>query len=630
MMTAHRLLGARKATLLAAWRRRFRPAPPLAEAALAALEFLLFPITRRDSGQVAAGRRFHEQIRHPRPPVEAHPQATVTGAPSAQRRGGSGSDPAKSGEPHSEAALWEQVQYTAARLAKLNVPLAQVNAALGAFQPLAAAALSSHLGARAAGAVACQWQQEATMAVAEAYVNTHSGAVQTLLAVLDAELNAGDPNELLERLLRHAAQLFPIRCGEILLVESGGRLRHAAAYGLEPGAVSASAGAGTFLRDIVREARPGFLDDAAHDPRVRQPYYRALEIKSLWAVPLIRRHPPQARRAPRSEVLGVLAVAFDRVYDCLPQEQELLLALAERSTLALERTRMAERLGEQQRRVLELSRRLLDAQDEERRRISRDLHDETGQSLLALRLYLEMGLREAQRPQARMWLEKGLNLVDSSVAELRRILAQLSPLLLDELGLEAALRLELRRLQAQQGWRVRFRFVAGEGSLETPRAQRAAPALHGSPSTSDQPERPRAKWRATPPRMDRSLEILVYRVVLEGLRNIARHARARHVNLTVTAGAAGEDRLTIQLSDDGVGLGAGIQPGAAAASPDSVDAPIHFGLAGMRERVRLAGGKLEFGASPSRSAHGRGLRLSIDLPMTAPTAAPPARAAHAS
>src|SRR6185437_10467670 len=214
--------------------------------------------------------------------------------------------------------------------------------------------------------------------------------------------------------------------------------------------------------------------------------------------------------------------------------------LAERSTLALERTRMAERLGEQQRRVLELSRRLLDAQDEERRRISRDLHDETGQSLLALRLYLEMGLREAQRPQARMWLEKGLNLVDSSVAELRRILAQLSPLLLDELGLEAALRLELRRLQAQQGWRVRFRFAAGQGSLETPRAQRTSPALHGSPSTSDQRERPRAKWRATPPRMDRSLEILVYRVVLEGLRNIARHARARHVNLTVTAG---EDRL---------------------------------------------------------------------------------------
>jgi len=605
MMTAHRLLGARKATLLAAWRRRFRPVPPLAEVALATLEFLLFPLTGRDSGQVAAARRFHAQSGATSgraacaPPIAALPQATKAGAPSAQRRGGNGSDPENgSGEPHAEAALWEQVQYTAARLAKLNVPLAQVNAALGAFQPLAAAALSPHLGARAAGAVTCQWQQEATMAVAEAYVTTHSGAVQTLLAVLDAELNAGDPNELLERLLRHAAQLFPIRCGEILLVESGGRLRHAAAYGLEPDAVSATAGAGTFLRDIVRAARPGFLDDAAHDPRVRQPYYRALEIKSLWAVPLVRRHPPQPiragghlaapHRAPQPEVLGVLVVAFDRVYECLPQEQELLLALAERSTLALERARLAERLGEQQRRVLELSRRLLDAQDEERRRISRDLHDETGQSLLALRLYLEMGLREAHRPQARMWLEKGLNLVDSSVAELRRILAQLSPLLLDELGLEAALRLELRRLKAQQGWRVRFRFAAG------------------------------------PPRMDRSLEILVYRVVLEGLRNIARHARAHSVSLTV---AVGGERLAIQLSDDGVGMGVGIQPGAAhhRAAP-SLDAATHFGLAGMRERVRLAGGTIEFGASPSRSAHGPGLRLSISLPM----AAPPPRAAHAS
>jgi signal transduction histidine kinase len=517
LVEAHRQLAARKPALLRVWRRRFHAelAPP---AAVAALEQLLFP-----------------------------GKTTV-------------------------AALWEQVHYSAARLAKLNVPLARVHEALSVFQPLAAAALRPRWSERQAGAITCQWQQEATVAVAQAYVAAHSNAVQALVAVLDAELNANDLDELLQRLLRQAAQLFPLRWGEVLLMERGGRLRHAAAYGLAPEAISANAGAGTFFRDVVREARPGFLADAAHDPRLRQPYYRALDVKSLWAVPLIRRH-------PRAEVLGVLAVAFDRVYECLPQERDLLLALAERSTLALERTRMTERLNQQRHRVLELSRRLLDAQDEERRRISRDLHDETGQALMALRLYLEMGLREAERPQARLWMKRGLDLVDTSVAELRRILAQLSPLLLDELGLEAALRLELRRLKSQNGWRARFRFAP------------------------------------PPQRLERGLEILVYRVVLEGMRNIARHARARNVALSV---AARDGQLLIQLTDDGVGL-----PAEGPARPRAT-APTHFGLAGMRERVRLAGGHLELG-----SARGRGLRLSISIPLGTPQETP-LRAAHAS
>src|SRR6185437_7082624 len=103
----------------------------------------------------------------------------------------------------------------------------------------------------------------------------------------------------------------------------------------------------------------------------------------------------------------ILTVAFDRVYECMPGERELLLALGHRSALAIERTRLREKLEQQQARVMDLSRRLLDAHDEERRRISRDLHDETGQGLLALRLYLELGLRQPPE-KARPWLQKGL------------------------------------------------------------------------------------------------------------------------------------------------------------------------------------------------------------------------------
>ncbi|MGH9417567.1 MAG: histidine kinase [Terriglobales bacterium] len=469
---------------------------------------------------------------------------------------------------------WEQVRYCAARLAKLGIRLAQVNEALAMFRPLAEKRLRRRFGERAAVAMEAWFQQQTALAVAEAFVASQSTAVDALLAVLDAELGAAGQAELLQKLLQQAAQLFPLRWGEVLLLDRQ-RLRHAASYGLRPGMIQHAAGVGQFFQRVLERRTPGFLLDAANDPRVAQPYFRALEVKSVWAVPLLapQRAGAGAAEARPAEVLGVLTLAFDRVYECLPQERDLLLALAERSSLAIERTRMLERLAREQARVTELSRRLLDAHDEERRRISRDLHDETGQALLALRLYLEMGLRQGERTEIRRWLRKGVALVDSSVAELRRILAQLSPLLLDELGLEPALRLELRRLRLQQRWRTRFQFAAG------------------------------------PERLDRGLEILIYRVVLEGLRNIARHARAQRVWLRI---AVADGRVGILLRDDGVGLPAG--------GGERVIAG-HFGLVGMRERVRLAGGALQLSSAP-----GQGVSLQLELPLKTP---PAALAAHA-
>ncbi|MGH9475016.1 MAG: GAF domain-containing protein [Terriglobales bacterium] len=450
-------------------------------------------------------------------------------------------------------AEWrEQVQYSAERLAKWGVPLAQIHAAFAVFRPLAVARLRHCLDAPLAAATQDWFQQQTQLAIAEAYVAAQSGAVNTLLAVLDVELSAANLHQLLERLLLQAAQLFPIRWGEILLVDERGphlRLRHAATYGLGPDMIMDRAGAGAFFREVVRSGEPGFLLDAANDPRVTQPYYRELEVKSVWAVPL--------RRGP--ETLGILTVAFDRAYECLPKEKDLLLALAERSSLAIERTRMHDRLQSEQQRVLELSRRLLEAHDEERRRISRDLHDETGQALLALRLYLEMGLHPRSAAESRQWLRKGLALVDTSVDELRRILAQLSPLVLDELGLEAALRQELRRLRTQQHWRTRFRCALGGAALE------------------------------------RHQQILLYRVVLEGLHNVARHARARSVQLCL---GARDGVVQVLLSDDGVGLPPTRRPNSG------------FGIAGMRERIRLVGGSFQLRSGPNQ-----GVKIAIQIPL---------------
>lgn len=468
------------------------------------------------------------------------------------------------------ATEWESVHYTALRLAKLGVPLPQVTNAIHLYcdlahewrarerRPEVTAALDRLIGRT----------QPLALSVAQSYVEEQGYAREALLSVLDAELNAHDLDELLQQLLVRASGVFPLRWGMILLADRpDAPLRHRALLGIEPEWV-AKGGVGGFFTRVARQGRAGFLLDAANDPRIVQSYFRRLEVRSVWAAPLGTGRRPRPGHVP---VTGALVIAFDRVYECLPRERALLLALAHRSGLAIERARLLESLAREHGRVRELSRRLLAAQDEERRRISRDLHDETGQALLALRLYLEMGMRQDPGPAVAEWIQRGLALVDRSVGELRRILAQLSPLGLDELGLEAAVRAELRRQASVSGWQTWVQFELGGSKLSRP------------------------------------TETLVYRVLQEGLSNIARHARARRVRLQV---AAQGDELQIVLQDNGVGMPA----------PTATSSPgeRHFGLAGMRERVRLVGGSLTMG-----SGRRGGVRLELRIPMlTAPSEHP--------
>ncbi len=116
--------------------------------------------------------------------------------------------------------------------------------------------------------------------------------------------------------------------------------------------------------------------------------------------------------------------------------------------------------------VLELSRHLVQAQEEERKRISRELHDEAGQGLMVLRLYLGTLVSESPNPELRMKIEEAMSMLDLTIGDLRRIIARLSPRMLEELGLMAAIRKEARELSKSTGMRPRLILPMGFGELD--------------------------------------------------------------------------------------------------------------------------------------------------------------------
>src|SRR5438105_9944627 len=154
-------------------------------------------------------------------------------------------------------------------------------------------------------------------------------------------------------------------------------------------------------------------------------------------------------------------IGFSRLYEWLPTERALLRAIADRSALAIQRARMTDALREREQRIAELSGHLLRVQEEERKRISRELHDETGQALMVIRLYLGMMETGSTAKNVRGKIRETVEVVDRTIEGIRRIIGKLSPLLLQELGLVAAIRKEAKNLTKTAGIKARV-LIAGE------------------------------------------------------------------------------------------------------------------------------------------------------------------------
>jgi signal transduction histidine kinase len=254
----------------------------------------------------------------------------------------------------------------------------------------------------------------------------------------------------------------------------------------------------------------------------------------------------------RGRALGVLA-AFDHIGEAATFSDDDERAL--RSFAASAATAVATARGAEARRLRDS----IAAAEAERRRWARDLHDETLQGLGAIKLALSAALR-GDPDAARAQVTGAVSQLESEIAALRGIIADLRPPALDELGLEAALRTLAERVGALNGWQLELDLQLGER------------------------------------RLDAELETIAYRVAQEALTNVVKHAGATHVQLMLRATASA---LELRVRDDGRGVDA-VTPRRAGG----------YGIIGMRERAEVGGGHLRV-----EQRGGAGTSVALTLPL---------------
>ncbi|HEX4598237.1 MAG TPA: ATP-binding protein [Burkholderiaceae bacterium] len=237
-----------------------------------------------------------------------------------------------------------------------------------------------------------------------------------------------------------------------------------------------------------------------------------------------------------------------------------------------ERVRGEEALRESAGLLHHLSRRLLEVQEEERRHLARELHDEFGQLLATMALHLHAARRLAAAA-AQPALDECLALLQRAGEQVGSVALELRPAMLETAGLDATLR-----------------WLAEQHQRTTGIATQVVGHLSGVTGAA---------------------AIACFRVAQEALTNVARHARARHVRIELSRG---DTALELAIRDDGVGFDV-------TRTLEEAVGHGHLGLLGMRERVQILGGNLEVDSQP-----GHGTRLRVSLPMVEAAARPDGRA----
>jgi signal transduction histidine kinase len=373
--------------------------------------------------------------------------------------------------------------------------------------------------------------------------NRWSRQLQSLNEVGNALATETDLDRLLDLIVRRLRELLDARVVALALPLGSDELRFAAVAGAEGLLGTTISRSGSKSGAVMERRRSERIDSVLDDPEVHQEISRQLSARTGMWVPLIG----------RSDVIGVLEIHDKEGPDARFTHDDFRLAetFATRAAVAVELSQRVAR---------DAVRRVVRAQETERQRLARELHDETGQALTSILLGLKP-LEEALADHpARSDLARLRELVVNALQDVRRLAVELRPAVLDDFGLVPALERLIEGFAEQSEIRVDFHSALGELRL--------------------------------PP----EVESTVYRVVQESLTNIVKHADAHNISVSL---ARRESTVAAVIEDDGSGFDQ------RAVREESV------GLIGMRERLALLDGRLEIESRP-----GAGTTVVAEVPLS--------------
>jgi len=311
---------------------------------------------------------------------------------------------------------------------------------------------------------------------------------------------------------------------------------------------------------VARTGEPILLEDISRDPHATRPdLIKAEGLKAFVSVPL----------KAKERVVGVMNVASYSAGQFGPDDMYLLNSIGCQLGIAVEQAELYRRLNDARERYQMLLRQAVTIQEQERRRVARELHDETAQQLTALALNLqavaemvEMG--NVEDVEIKTMLRKAHSIAVNAGAEVARLIRELRPTLLDTLGLPAAVHNLAETNLSSQGVNVSTEFQGMDRRL--------------SPET----------------------ELSLFRIAQEAISNIVRHSEAKNATIKLECDA---DKCVLRVEDDGKGFDV--------SQITSIDQKGRgAGLFGMTERVTMVGGTCSCQSQP-----GRGTKIVARVPI---------------
>jgi PAS domain S-box-containing protein len=388
----------------------------------------------------------------------------------------------------------------------------------------------------------------------------HNQRLSILREIDHAIMVAQSPEDIVRVALRHFVRLVPYDRADVMLFSPDGKSLMTMITGGVEGEAKINptqlAVDDLLQNEQLRQGKPYIVYRSQHTAELSPfgSYLHQRGVRSYFIVPL---------HADR-KLLGVLSVSSFDVDTFLPSHIEDALAISVPLTLLIKNAQLLEQLRTANERLLSLTSHLVSAQEDERRRLSLELHDEAGQSLTALKLNLELLQAElpAEMPRAQARLAEAISLTERTMNDLRALAYNLRPPAIDAVGLSQTLQDYCQRVARQTHIQISY-------------------------------------WDNLPPDLPGHIQLSLYRLVQEALTNIVRHSGASQAEVRLECNG---QQILAHIADNGRGFNPNLST--------APDISRGLGLIGIRDRMQALGGEFETVSRP-----GEGTRLIARIPL---------------